>query len=493
MSEYRRLPSPTEAQAIKFSATAADSPLIAHGKQPTPKSKLPQPIMIARDTDDEDDDLALLDSEVRASVKSSVFNLVSTILGGGVLALPSAFSNSGMLLGVFLVLTMAIVTAYSIHLLVLSARRMEAKSYEELSVRTFGPNGASVVAVLLLFLLFMASIAYVMLMEENISPVLKYLFDWTEYPLGNGFKAIVMAVCVLTVFPVTMLRSMTSLRFTSAISLVAVTFLALAIVIRAVQHMVGDDTWIPVVQPEAADAGSWSWIYLHQGTLNSVSVMSVSFLCHFNVLPVHNDLKNNGTTSRRPFNARMKLVNYSTIFLVSILYIIVAVFGYATFGTTTAANVLENYMPRDPLLTIGRLGLFAVLWLSYPLLVFPLRGVIDRMLRNNGFTVGLAEDGETASTLRYFMVIFFINLVALLLATAVPNVKLVWQFMGSSVTLIIAYILPSAFYLKSSRGVSSTRRRTLALVLLIGASILSVFCTATSIMSVVESYSGHDI
>ena len=50
-------------------------------------------------------------------------------------------------------------------------------------------------------------------------------------------------------------------------------------------------------------------------------IFGVSFLCHFNILPLHGELRN-------PTRARIKRVIYTTIGLTFCLYFTVALFGY---------------------------------------------------------------------------------------------------------------------------------------------------------------------
>ena len=64
---------------------------------------------------------------------------------------------------------------------------------------------------------------------------------------------------------------------------------------------------------------------------------------------------------------------------------------------------------------------------------------------------------------------------ALLLAIVVPSVTIVWSIMGSSVSLVIAYILPSACYLRiRSKKVGWNQRKVGSVVILFVASIMCV-------------------
>ena len=64
------------------------------------------------------------DSETRKSTLiPATFNLVATIVGGGVLSLPLAFQKCGIVLATVLMILSAVVTDFSLYLLCISARQ----------------------------------------------------------------------------------------------------------------------------------------------------------------------------------------------------------------------------------------------------------------------------------------------------------------------------------------------------------------------------------
>ena len=64
--------------------------------------------------------------ELSGTFFSSVFNLVSSCGGGGVLSLPYAFKETGIVLGIVVTSLVALMSAYSAHLLVSCSRRTKA-------------------------------------------------------------------------------------------------------------------------------------------------------------------------------------------------------------------------------------------------------------------------------------------------------------------------------------------------------------------------------
>ena len=87
------------------------------------------------------------DSELRTGrVSSSVFALVSTIIGGGVLSLPYAFAKAGAVLGPLFLVASAAASDFSIYILVSSARRTGARNYEAVASHAFGKRARTATA-----------------------------------------------------------------------------------------------------------------------------------------------------------------------------------------------------------------------------------------------------------------------------------------------------------------------------------------------------------
>ena len=103
-------------------------------------------------------------------------------------------------------------------------------------------------------------------------------------------------------------------------------------------------------------------------------------MCHFNVLPVHVEL-------RRPTRARIQRVLYYTFAFAAVLYTLVAVPAVMTFGDSllrdpkVSGNILQMFEQGDPLIQAGRVALSATLLFSLPLLVVPTRTVMKNLIR----------------------------------------------------------------------------------------------------------------
>jgi len=299
----------------------------------------------------------------------------------------------------------------------------------------------------------------------------------------------------VAVFPVTSLPSITAMRVTSAISLSTTALLALLISARSVATMLARGSVLDSAAPISSALWPAGGV---RGVLNSASIVAVSFLCHFNLLPVSEELA-------RPSKSRYRKIVDRTTALGGVLYLCVGVLGFLQFAGTpggVAGNILLNYPSSDLLINLGRLGLSLTVSIGIALMVHPLRAAIRRFLPpvwqpptsqpspalvDAETTARLVAMGAIAAPakrgVREVTEALFIQLTGLLAAIFIPEITAVWSFMGSTVGLLIGYVIPAACYLALRRWDSQTHLQNYrgAWVLAVVGAVLTVVCTVSTL------------
>ncbi|NXR85068.1 S38A4 protein, partial [Hypocryptadius cinnamomeus] len=77
----------------------------------------------------------------RTSFGMSSFNLSNAIMGSGILGLSYAMANTGIILFIVLLLSVAILSLYSVHLLLKISKEGGSLIYEKLGAKAFGWPG----------------------------------------------------------------------------------------------------------------------------------------------------------------------------------------------------------------------------------------------------------------------------------------------------------------------------------------------------------------
>lgn len=164
-----------------------------------------------------------------ASVLSCYVNLANTILGSGMLGLPYAFANSGWILGSILLIVSCASSAFALHTLSVCAMSLPGPS-------SFYSVGQHVMPAFTLLIDFAVAIkcfgvatSYLIVIGDLMPDVMKQI----DAPNFWHSRYIWVLFGFAIVAPLSCLRNLDSLKFTSFVSIVFVAFLTLLIVLYA--------------------------------------------------------------------------------------------------------------------------------------------------------------------------------------------------------------------------------------------------------------------
>jgi len=397
------------------------------------------------------------DEENVADQFSSTRNLTSTILGAGILSIPYAVAESGVIVGVLLLGLTALLSTISCNLILSSYLRTGRGSYGDLAYLLMGRNASLVVKWVIILLSIGAVSGYILVVRDLLpASVCQITGKSSLFCTSDSFMTGVVVFGI--VFPLCCLENLSSLRHTSMLAFGFAIFLTFAISFRSIEF---SPKYCEVrMLPE--DVG---------GVFRALPLFCFSFVCHLNVLPVYDQLR-----KRSP--SRMRVVFRNAIFFALSLYSIAGVFGYLRFSCSpfgVPPNILEfgegRFPEHDLLIAAARIAEAFTCTLALPLIQHPNRVAIHSLIfSSNKFEDGHNDDDanandeeESTRVLRAIKVklknariiravesLGFLSL-AFSLALNVPSVKTVFGFMGASFCAIIVFILPGLFYLQATK------------------------------------------
>ncbi|KAG0182592.1 hypothetical protein DFQ28_002763 [Apophysomyces sp. BC1034] len=142
------------------------------------------------------------------------------------------------------------------------------------------------------------------------------------------------------------------------------------------------------------------------------------------IFTVFNELQDN--TPRRVLKVLVSSVGGSAV-----MYQIIGVMGYLSFGKDVRGNVILEY-PPTLYIAFGRLSVVILAACSYPMVVHPCRDSLCRFL----------------DTDRHILSTIAIIICTYLTSIALKELDLVLAFVGSTGSTTISFILPGLFYYK---------------------------------------------
>ncbi|KAL4640701.1 sodium-coupled neutral amino acid transporter 4-like isoform X1 [Arapaima gigas] len=452
----------------------------------------------------------------------SVFNLSNAIMGSGILGLSYAMANTGILLFVVLLFAVAVMSLYSVHLLLVTAKeggtcsicsclqdvapsgnvlckhgpRPSAGSliYEKLGERAFGWPGKIAAFGCIALQNIGAMSSYLFIVKYELPEVIRS-FMCLEENSGEWFlngNYLVVIVSLLIILPLALLKNLGYLGYTSGLSLSCMVFFLGAIIYKKTQlpcpvplllhsdfnHSLNGSQLFPPhdVAPTKLPASTGAheddedmcqpkYFVFNSQTAYSVPILTFAFVCHPEILPIYSELKDRT-------HQKMQCVSNLSIFAMLIMYLLSALFGYLTFYENVEVELLHTFTKVyrfDTLLLMVRLALLAAVTLTVPIVLFPVRTSI----------ITLLFSGRDFSWTRHILVAAAILVFNNLLVIFVPTIRDIFGFIGSSAATMLIFILPAAFYLrlvklKSSQKIPAAIFLAVGIVFMIGSLSLIV-------------------
>lgn len=369
-------------------------------------------------------------SKPSSSVGGSIFTLTNTILGSGTLAVPYAIASSGWLVAMVVMLIIALITRYSVRLL-LQASDMAgphcSKTYESLGHYTMGKYGTWLAEFTFIFGGFGTLVSYFIFISSLFCAVAE---------LDSSYKAMTMTACTfLVIMPLSLSRTIGKLQLTSLLATLSVAYV--------VSFCGGAYVFLfqsPTLRPNVEA------VQLNSGSVYTVTLLIAAFACHNTTLPVYEELRDRSLE-------RMTRAVCGAISIAFLLYTIIGISGYLSFGDATMDNILLNYdasvLAAHPSietpLKVGQFCMAFALLLTCPIALWPFRSCVCSLYLR--VRHGRQLPSSSASKLEWIYVTLIAEVLILISAIFIPSVKTPLSIVGSVSGSLIIFIMPSLFFL----------------------------------------------
>lgn len=342
----------------------------------------------------------LNDDAASATIVSCVANLMNTIIGSGMLGLPGAFAGSGTVQGTFLLLLAAIFSFNGLRLMSASAIQVgitpnRPSSFYRVTNAAI-PRFTFLIDLAVSIKCFGVATGYFITISDALVDVARFAFRGLATDHGSAYEVLTarqfwVLAGFVGVLPFSFFKTLDALKVTSVFSVIFAFGLAVGIVLYAegvldpctggggarslfdVEGLPQDERFL---QQEAVCGGTVQSASNFSSTLQVVGIFIFSFTCQQNIFPVVSEMK-----GRTP--SRLRTVFVAAIGLSLILYLLVGLEGYRTYGDDTKGNLLLNY-PKNLQVSIMRFLIAIVVTLTYPMQLDPGRRSMLSLIYSRG-------------------------------------------------------------------------------------------------------------
>jgi len=393
-----------------------------------------------------------------ASFSGAVFNLSTTIVGAGIMALPASIKMLGLIPGLLMIVFVALLTEASIDMLIRCSHQGKITSYGWLMGEAYGQWGRIALQASVVINNIGVMIVYMIIIGDVLSGTSSggihhpgILEGWFGAHLWIS-RAIVLLVTTLFVFaPLVSFKRLDSLSYTSALSVaLAVVFVVITAGI-AIIKVINGTVAMPKLFPEI-DGLSSVW-----KLFTAVPVLVTAYICHYNVHSIDNELEDKTQT---------KPIVRTSLALCSSVYIATSFFAYLLFGEGTLDDVLANFdsnlgIPFSSVFNdIVRVSYAAHVMLVFPIVFFALRLNLDGLLFPTSRHISYDNKRFTIITISLLVVIYTA-------AIFIPSIWDAFQFTGATAAVLIGFIFPAMVILRDPYGIATKRDKILAVTMIV--------------------------
>lgn len=359
--------------------------------------------------------------------------------------MPFAYKSNGVFLGTLIILFAGLTAGYGLLLQGISSRFVPkgTASFFSLSSKTY-PSLAVLFDVAIVIKCFGVGVSYIIIIGDLMPQIIESIGVSSSGVLLDRRLWVLISFGI--VGPLCFLRKLDSLKYTSVVALISVGYLVLIVV----GHFVLGDTLdergpINLLEPDKLSS-----------VLSSLPIIIFAFTCHQNMYSVLNELA-------LPTDKNIEQVIGISVGSSGLLYILVGLCGYFSFGNNVGGNIISMY-PFNIFSTIGRIAIVILVIFSYPLQCHPCRASLNhvihwfseklkqkdqRLLDPSESSSGENDEHGTPfvplETPKFIALTSVILILSLFTALSVTSLELMLAFVGSTGSTSISFILPGVF------------------------------------------------
>ncbi|CCW66238.1 unnamed protein product [Phytomonas sp. Hart1] len=302
-------------------------------------------------------------------VLGAALSLSVTTMGAGILTLPSAYADAGIVLATLLMVFIAVMTVYSIDFIVHSIEKLGLNSYEEITRRLFGRKAEEMVRITLVTYLTGCAVSYLVVIGDLLAPLQPILSQYVKILLTP--RHTLFLYWAFFVLPLSCVSNLGSLHGISFLAITSTLMISGMVVYRYFvpnSPQVGDsfskNGKTAAYMNSQMNRVSWWW---GKNFLLTIPITMFSFDCQSLVFQIYAGLNN---MSRRT----MFTVATVSLIISTTIHGVVGLFGYLTNPTDVRENIINNYDPTsDRLFAVGYMIYLIPINLAFILLVIPIR------------------------------------------------------------------------------------------------------------------------
>ena len=300
-----------------------------------------------------------------SSIPKAAFNFINSIVGAGIIGMPYAFGECGILGGLCGCMLVSWLVSRSVQMLIECGVKVNRLDYEELANYLLGKKGYYAALASMFLFAFGAQIAYLVIIGDTIPMLTGFHREFTI-----GFVSLFM------ILPLSLLKDMSMLSYTSLAAITADILIIILVILTAPKSAYSQS-----IHPSL---GKGTLSLFSSRMFAGIGTLSFAFVCMHNSFIVYRSLE---VRTEENWN----VVSRGSVFFCFVLATIFGMAGYISFGDHIEGDILNNFIVERKPIDWARGFLACCMIFVYPMEMFvsrhclmSLMNDIDDTSRNTG-------------------------------------------------------------------------------------------------------------
>ena len=385
-----------------------------------------------------------------AGTVKSLFTLLKAFIGTGIMFLPKAFNNGGILFSSITLILVSVISMLAFHLL-LQCRNRYGGGYGEIGQEIGGRKMRSVI-------LGSITISQIGFVCAGIVFVAENLYAFLDAVANPVSIQILILIQLLVLIPLAFIRNISKL---GPVALLADIFILVGLAYIYYYDIA-----------TIADRGIEKSVTLFNARDYTLTIGAAIFTFEGIglILPIQSSMK-------KP--ERFEPLLFSVMLIITIIFTSVGVLCYATFGAATQIEIISNYPQDNKFVNAVQFLYSLAVLVGTPVQLFPALRILEGKLfgqssgKNNEMTKWKKNGFRTATVI----------LCGVISILGSNNLDRFVALIGSVACVPLVYIYPPLLHYK---GIAKSRWTRLGDIFLMGIGIVAMFYTA--VITIVNSF-----
>ncbi|KAL0206596.1 hypothetical protein P9112_001903 [Eukaryota sp. TZLM1-RC] len=295
------------------------------------------------------------------SLYPSIFAIISTVTGVGVLMIPWSFSQFGVVLATVVTLISLSLIIFTLYCMTWTSERTQLYSFKTIAEAVFGRRIALTLAMIIPIYCVLLLSGYTVLIGDISSSLASELTGVDTNTTWYTDRRLLTAVLLyFIVFPLASQPTLHALRHFSVLSLLAVIYLTSLTLITALSKLFGN----PIYEvPHQVD---YSIFRFTPNSFTAFSTISLAFACQLTIPSIFKELKpRNAKTMIKVINTSLSIVGGS--------YLVLCLSSYYLYGDNITENILLSLDKNSGFVSVINFLFLSVILVVYGVLFSGIR------------------------------------------------------------------------------------------------------------------------